>query len=293
MPGYHLPYFTAAARDIWSKHDLEVDIVYPEPGADNVRAVAQGRYDACLTSVAHFLRALTEDGGISARFVFMVARHTHMGVLYAPGRPASHGRPVDGFADLDGASFIGEADGPFTREYLRLMRVLGFAPAAIVDVPYGEVKEALAAGKGDITADFVDLVPDYDAPARGRGARVEALPFHRAGIDIYGSGLVAGAALLDERPETVRELVHAVTDALEESRRDPAEGVRALLERFPEAGTERTLESWRASEELIFTGDGAPVGTMDAVKWERTIAYHAAVHRTAEAHAEDVFAKMD
>jgi ABC-type nitrate/sulfonate/bicarbonate transport system substrate-binding protein len=57
MPGYHLPCFAGAVTEIYARHGLEVEIIDPEPGPDNVRAVAEGRYDVCLTSVAHFLRA--------------------------------------------------------------------------------------------------------------------------------------------------------------------------------------------------------------------------------------------
>ncbi|MFN2489503.1 MAG: ABC transporter substrate-binding protein [Actinomycetota bacterium] len=292
MPGYHLPYFTAAAKNTYTRHGLEVEIVYPEPGPDNIRAVAQGRYDVCLTSVAHFLRALSEDEGIGARFVFMIARHTHMGVLFARGRPILQRGPIEGFSDLEGASFLGDPQSPFTREYLHLVDVLGYSNTPVVDVPYGEVKEALAAGKGDVTADFVDLLPDYRAAAAGRNLDITALAFHEAGIDIYGSGLVAGTGLIGSRPEIVGATIAAIEEALEESRRDPTEGVEALVERFPEAGADRTLAGWRAGEALIFVEDGRPLGSMDPDKWTRTIDYHAAVHGTARTTADSVFVDL-
>lgn len=172
MPGYHLPYFTAVAKGLYGRHGLEVEIVYPEPGPDNIKAVAAGRYDLCLTSVAHFLRAATEEPRIAARFVLMIAQHTHMGVLFARGRPASHGRTIEAFPDLDGASFLGTADSPFTREYLHLMDALALPVPRLVDVPYGQVKDALTGGKGDVTADFVDLLPDYRASAMDRDVKL-------------------------------------------------------------------------------------------------------------------------
>src|SRR5919204_591688 len=91
MPGYHLPYFTAAANGLYAAHGLDVEIVDPEPGPENTRAVALGTYDACLTSVAYFLRAKAADPALPAKFVFMVARRTHMAAFCAGDRPTAAG----------------------------------------------------------------------------------------------------------------------------------------------------------------------------------------------------------
>lgn len=278
MPGYHLPYFTAAATGLYDRHGLDVEIVYPEPGPDNIRAVAAGRYDVCLTSVAHFLKALSEEPDLGARFVFMIARRSHMSALFVAGRPAAHGRRLVGHADLAGASYVGEEDSPFTREYMALLGHLGFDRPETIPLPYGEVKEGLAAGKGDVAADYVDLLPDYQAAARTHDADVAALMFHDAGIDVYGSGLVAGTDLIAARPEVVEKTAAAIRDALVVTHDDPSAGADALLARFPDAGRERAISGWTAGQELIF-GPGE-LGVMDDSKWARTIDYHSATHGT-------------
>lgn len=287
MPGYHLPYFAAEVQDLYQAHGLEVEIVYPEPGPENIKAVAAGRYDLCLTSVAHFLRAVTEEPGLAARFVFMVARHTHMAVLGA--QSTSKGIEL---SDLDGASYLGDRSSPFAREYLHLVERIGIGQPSFIELPYGEIKESLASGKGDFTADYLDLLPDYQAPARERDGRVTAIPFHTAGIDIYGSGLVAGVSQLETRPQVIQAAVAAIQAALEQARKDPLPGARALVERFPDAGLQRTLDSWRASEELIFLDDGHPAGTMDPRKWHRTIEHHAHVHETTHVPSETVYSAL-
>src|SRR5919202_3264113 len=101
MPGYHLPLFAAAATGIWQEHGLEVELVDPYSGPANARAAAMGRYDACLTSVAHFLRAKAEEPEVEARFVTMVAHDTHMAVF------ARRQSGIRAFDDLEGASVLG------------------------------------------------------------------------------------------------------------------------------------------------------------------------------------------
>src|ERR671932_909622 len=211
MPGYHLPLFAAAVDGIWERHGLDVEIVDPYPGPANARAAAMGRYDVCLTSVAHYLRAQAEEPGLAARFVFMVARRTHMAAFAVEGRRASHGREIESFADLERASVLGSPDKAFSREYDALLRHLGLERGPLVEKPYDETMAALAAGEADVAADFLDLLPAFEAA----GADVVTLPFADAGIDVYGSGAVAGTHFIDERPEALRRLVRGLRDALE------------------------------------------------------------------------------
>lgn len=290
MPGYHLPYFTAAAHRIYDRFALEVEIVYPEPGADNVRAVASGRYDLCITSVAHFMRARTEDPGLGVRFVFMVARHSHMAVFCVDDRPAVHGKKIRAFDDLEGTSFLGPFDSPFTSEYFSLLNHLGLEPGDFVELPYDAVEDGLAAGKGDVTADYIDLSPRFGEAAMDHGVSVRALPFYQAGIDIYGSGLVANTELLQTRPDAVRALLAAVREALIQTRGDPETGLGALQARFPEATRDRALKGWKAGEPLVFVdGSEAQLGFMEPGKWRRTLDHHERTHGSTRFEPEEVF----
>ena len=283
MPGYHLPYFTAEAKGIYASYGLEVDIVDPEPGADNVRAVAARRYDACLTSAAYFLRAKTEDRRLPARFVFMVARRTHMAAFLATD-PGSRG---PGFGDLAGTSYLGEPGSPFTREYMSLVRHLGMTPPSVIETPYETITFALAKGGGRVAADFLDLWPKFKRAADACGSAIVPLPFYEAGIQAYGSGLVVGDRFISERPEVVDALARAIADGLEATRRDPRLGLRALCDRFPETDPELAISGWEAGAPLIF-GSGR-TGTMDEAGWRETVEHYASTHGTARLSPVELF----
>lgn len=274
MPGYHLPWFTAAATGIYERHGLDVEIVDPYPGPANARAAAMGRYDVCLTSVAHYFRAQAEEPALPARFVFMVARRTHMAAFAVVGRRARHGREIESFADLEGASVLGSPDKTFSREYDALLRHLGLERGPLVEKPYDETIAALAAGEADVAADFLDLRPAFEA----HGVRVRPLPFFEAGIDVYGSGLVAGDAFAEARGDDLRRLVAVAREALEATREDVEPGLAALRARIPDLDETRARAGWEAGQPLVF-GDGE-LGEQDAEKWRRTIAYHHEVHGT-------------
>jgi NitT/TauT family transport system substrate-binding protein len=275
MPGYHLPCFAGDTDDIFGRHGLSVRIVDPIGGPANPAAVAAGELDLCLTSVAHFLAAKRADPDLAARFVFMVARQSHMAAFVVRDRPAAHGRPILTYADLDGASLLGDPESPFAREYGALLHHLGASAGPAVDVPYESIMRALAEGRGDVAADFVDLHPRFQTAGDLSGVRIDALPFHAAGIDIYGSGLVASTRMLRERPDTVRAAVAAFHEALLASRAQPRLGLQALLDHIPTAEEDVVLAGWDASVAAIFDAEDSAVGTMSADKWRRTLAYHA------------------
>lgn len=275
IPGYQLPAYAGTERQVYDRHGLAVEILEPEGGPANILAVGAGRYDMCLTSVAHYLNARRQDPDVDARFVFMVARQSHMAAFVIDGRPAAHGRTITTHGDLDGASLLGERDASFTHEYLAFLSRIDAARGALVPRQYGNIIPALVAGDGDVAADFVDLLPRFQVIADQSGARIRALPFHEAGLDIYGSGLVCNGTLLRERPALVRAAVDAYREALLITRDDPSAGLDRLLTQIPTADPDLVLAGWSAGASLIFDADDGTLGAMDSDKWRRTIEFHA------------------
>lgn len=252
--------------------------------------MAAGRYDACITSVAHFLRAAAVEPGLAARFVCMTVPRTHLAAFVVEGRAATHGRRIADFGDLDGASVIGPPDSGTVKEYRLLLNSLGAAPGASVDVAYQEIRRAWAEGRGDVALEFAEFLPDFTAAARQGGGDARCLPFADAGLDVYGSGLVAGVSLLRDRGDVVRRLVSAVRDSLVATRAEPELGLDMMRARYPALDLVRAVEGWRAGAHLIF--DGVPderMGAMGAGRWRRTIAHHATAHGTPAIRPEDAF----
>jgi ABC-type nitrate/sulfonate/bicarbonate transport system substrate-binding protein len=278
MPGYHLPCFAGITDGIFRRYGLDVEIVDPEPGPDNILAVDAGRYDLCLTSVAHFLNAKRRQPDIEPRFVFMIARRTHMAAFIVVDRIATHECAIVDHSGLDGASVLGAPDSAFVREYVALLDQIGGSPGPIVETPYEQVMAALAAGKGDVAPDFLNLLPKFEAAAT-TGARIVALPFYEAGVDIYGSGLVAGRQLRQERPLVLQNAVNALREALIATREEPNLGLDALKARLPAVDPDQALADWQAGEPLIFgNGDEHQLGTMSHQTWRRTLEFFASAY---------------
>lgn len=293
IPGYQLPCFAGAAQQIFGRHGLTVEIIDPVPGPDNVLAAAAGRHELCLTSVAHFLNAKRQQPDLDARFVFMLARQTHMTAFVVEDRPARHGRPITAHSDLAGASVLGEPDSAFVREYSTCLRWLGIRPGAVVPTPYEATEHELLTGRGDVAADFLDLLPRFQAVADGPGLRIRALPFYAAGIDIYGSGLVAGRRLLEDDPGILRAVLEAFHAAVLVSRADPEAGLAELIEHIPTADPALAIAGWNAGSQLVFDKD-SPLGAMSEEKWRRTIEFHAdAYGSSSHVNPSEVYEDVD
>jgi NitT/TauT family transport system substrate-binding protein len=272
LPGYHLPYLAAAASGLFADFGFDVELLDPEGGPANVQRVADGGADFCLTSVAHYLNARARYGDLPARFAAIVVQRSPMAALVAAG--SSIATP----ADLSGRRLGGPAAGGMVLEYQAALDRLGLGRSELVDLDYREAWTALAEGRVDAVADYVDIQPRLQ---RLSGIDVRAVPF---GLDVYSSGLVAADRLPDER---VTDMRAALVAALEAQRAAPEAGVDALVRRYPEIEPAAALEGWSLVEPYIFTD--VPAGSMDPERWADTVAFSASAHGIAAPDPQSVY----
>lgn len=271
LPGYHLPVFAGVAGGRFADHGLQVKLVHPWPGFENVRHVGAGDADFCLTSVAHFMRAHAEDGQVRARFVAVVMQRTPVAALVT-----SEGirRPED----LAGRRLGGRADGGFVAMLQAALVDRGIAPMRVVPLDQADAETALARGEVDAVAELADVVPQVRRRV-GADVRAVAVP-----VLVYANGLVAND---DVDGEVAARLRRALTGCLDGQRDDPNAGLDALLTGFPDVDPDDALEGWKIAERSIFTDQ--PTGSMDADRWAQTTAFIARTHSLPEPAGNQVF----
>lgn len=228
----------------------------PVGGPDNVKRVAAGQSDFCLTSVHHYITARNEEGELSCRFVAIVVQHSPLAAIVAAESALS--RP----ADLGGSRVAAQPDNPQLSEFLATLAYFGVEGPEIVPMDNAEGKLALGRGEVDAVVGFVDGLP---RTRRQVGLPVRAIP---VALDVYASGLVAGEHV---SPATAWKVRAAVTAALEAQRREPEAGLPELRRRYPEADVDDALEGWRLLERNIFTG--VDPGSMNSERWDGTLAH--------------------
>lgn len=272
LPGYHLPFLAGASDGLFAEFDLDVEILEPAPGPDNITRVSTGGSDFCLTSVSHYATARARCGDLAARFIAIVVRRSPMAALVA----AESALVVP--ADLPGRRIGGRPDDGFVLEYSAALRVLGLGPPEIVALDHAAAPEALARGAIDAVPEFVDLLPRI---SRQSGITLRAIPF---GTEVYASGLVASDHLA---PELAWRMRAALSATLERQRRDPRRGLDVLEERYPEIDRDAAVEGWHLVEPNVFTGE--PVGSMSPERWADTLAHVAKARGFASLDATTVY----
>lgn len=258
---------------LFAEHGLDVDILDPSGGPDNVVRVGSGGSDFALTSVQHYLSARSAHGELHARFVAMIVQRSPVGALVR-----SDSDIVEP-GDLAGRRVAGEVANPQVAEFLASLRHREVPAPELVAMDNTAGREALAAGEVDGIVALVDALP-----RRRRQSGVELRAVRVGRDDIYGSGLVAGDRLPDD---LVRQVRGAVVAALEAQRVSPEGGLDTMTARYSDDRTDDAPEGWALLEPFVFTD--APVGSMDAARWATTLEFLCAARGLEMPEPESVY----
>jgi ABC-type nitrate/sulfonate/bicarbonate transport system substrate-binding protein len=242
---------------LFAEQGVDVEILDPSGGPDNVARVGSGDSDFALTSVQHYLSARAEHGDIPARFVAMVVQRSPIGALV----PATSS--VRQAADLSGVRVGGDAANPQVIEFMATLDHLGIERPALVELVAGTGPAALARGEVDAIVALVDALP-----RRRRQAGIDLRAIRIGRDDVYGSGVIAADRLPDDLVAKVRA---GVVAALEAQRLGPDAGLAQMADRYGDDRTDDAPEGWRMLQEFVFTD--VPTGSMDAGRWATTLEF--------------------
>jgi len=268
LSGMHLPAFAAAESGLFAERGLEVEFVSAAPFADfslsglaaRVKAVAAGDADFALTSVIYLLAMQSEAGGrLPVRFAATShQRNPIVGLVRADSGPRS-------LEDLAGARAARWKIPWYAREYAGALDYLGLEAPVIIDTP-GDLDQALDSGEIDVIPTWMDMSLYH----RDAGFDVRAIALD---IPVYTTGLVAADRLPTDVVCTMRDALSAGHKLQIEQ---PQLGMAGFRRRFPSISEEHARANWALYEPYAF--DGVAPGTMDAGRWEETIAHASRTH---------------
>ncbi len=217
---------------LFAEQGVDVEILDPSGGPDNIVRVGAGDSDFALTSVQHYLSARAEHGDIPARFVAMVVQRSPIGALV----PATSA--VREPADLAGCRVGGDPTNPQVIEFLATLDHLGIDRPTLVEVVAGTGPAALGRGEVDAIVALVDALP-----RRRRQAGIDLRAILVGRDDVYGSGVIAGDRLPDD---LVAKMRAGVVAALEAQRLGPDAGLAQMADRYGDDRTDDAPEGWPA-----------------------------------------------
>lgn len=273
LSGVHLPVFAAAEGGLFAEHGIEVDFVGCIDAADTglvgfttrPKAVAAGRADLALTSVAYLLAAQTAAGGrLPVRFVAVSHQRNPICAVVRDDSELRDPR------DLTGRRVAKWRTPWFADELRGALEHAGVGAPILVDMSDIDISDELDAALGSGEIDVIPTWMDMIFHHYGAGFPVRSIPLD---IDVYTTGLVAADRLAPEVLSGVRD---AFLAGYELQLTEPDVGIAGFQRHYPEVSAEHIRASWARFEPYAF--DRVPAGTMDANRWDLTVSYTAKTH---------------
>jgi putative hydroxymethylpyrimidine transport system substrate-binding protein len=257
----HAGIYAAKARGDFRRAGLDVEVQTPSDPSAPLKLLAAGRVDLAISYEPELL--LARDAGEPLVAVGALVQEPLTSII-SIGKHA-----VRSPSELRGAT-VGTAGIPYQSAYLR----------AVLDhahVDRGSVKEvnvgfnlvpAMLSGKVDAT---LGAFWNYEGvQLRLARKNPQIIRMERAGVPTYDElVIVAREADLRHGGARVRRFLRALGQGHEALRRDPQNGVRALLQANPDLDPRLQLESVKATLPAFFPPARKPFGWMDQAAWAR------------------------
>jgi putative hydroxymethylpyrimidine transport system substrate-binding protein len=256
----HAPIYAAEANGHFDNVGLDVQIHQPADPAAPIKEVAAGRVDLAISYEPEVFRA--RDQGLPVVSVGALVQRPLTSIISLPEAGISEPR------DLAGKR-VGTAGIDYQAAYLEtVLEEAGVNPAGVDQQDVGfNLSTALLAGQVDAVLGAFWNYEGTDLRLRGRDPQI--IRVEEAGIPLYDElVLVANEGSLAEDEELIRSFIGALERGTEDLRRDPAAGVRTLLEANPDLDPELQREVVEVTLPLFEPPDGEPYGWQEPEQWE-------------------------
>lgn len=294
-----MPQFAANSNQTFDDQDLTLTLDWKRDSNESYFApLRRGEADACFTPLRAWLREISTNGALPAKFAFMSSTSSHLAVvslsesgIHSPGDlqdanyagldPVHPAEPRSNYA-----RFLLE----LTREYQHFTEVQRIKKGSLINVAYDELPSSLASGKADVAALWLDSIPDFAARMREvHGCDVSYLPMgtsesHR----IYSAGFLLRDNVCQDE-DFLQCFRTALTNAFEVARTNPEVCAESLVQHVPDIDKKLAIESWETITDHCIYMDDPEFGRMTKAKWEATLVHHATVHGGDRPNPDELF----
>jgi putative hydroxymethylpyrimidine transport system substrate-binding protein len=249
----HAPIYAAEAGGHFEDVGLDVEIRQPPDPAAPLKQVVAGRVDLAISYEPEVLRA--RDKGLAAQAVGALVQAPLTSIISLP--QAGIRRPED----LDG-KVVGTAGIDYQSAYLSAIAKQAGADVEQRGVGFN-LSGALLAKKVDAVLGAFWNYEGTDLRLRGRNPQI--LRIEQAGVPTYDElVLVANADREDER---IKRFMAALERGTEDLRRNPAAGLKGLLDANPDLDPELQRAVVDVTLPLFQPPRGKPYGWQDPGEW--------------------------
>jgi NitT/TauT family transport system substrate-binding protein len=244
--GNHAPWFVAWEKGFYSKRGLNVTIQPGTGSADTIRSIAAGGADVGFANVSTAIVGRSRGTPIVS-----VAQLGYIAVTILWREDTG----IKALKDLEGKSWAispGQAQW-FLLPALARINNLDFKSIKIEETAPPLQPAALLAKKADFITMFRASNDEVaEMTAAKQGIRLKRIHMRDAGLDIYGSALIAKEEDIKRRPEMIRAYVEGTMEGLRYTRDHQDEALGILLKRKPELDKELTRVQIKNGVEEVF-----------------------------------------
>jgi NitT/TauT family transport system substrate-binding protein len=233
------PFAVALDKGYFKEEGLDVTIEPAAGSREPITRVASGTYDMGFGDVNSLVRFRDENPEADIKAVMMVYNRPPFAIV---GRK-SRGITKD-VSSLEGKTFgAPAADGAFAQwPIFKSVNNIDDSSMTFENVGF-PVREPMLA-QGDVDAVFGFAMSSFiNLKARGVPAEdIVVLNMSDYGVDLYGNAIIASEKFAAEKPEAVKGFLRAYMKGVQDTVKDPAAAVEAVLKRNDVARKEVELE---------------------------------------------------
>jgi NitT/TauT family transport system substrate-binding protein len=242
IDGPAAPFFVAIDRGYFKAEglDVTVDAAATTDPQDAIKLLADGRYDLAVSDINQLI-TLRDQTASGAKAVFIVFDKPCAAII------ARRSRGIAAPGDLAGKILGAPASEPASARWPIFAKLNQIDTSEITVENIGQPVRDPMLASGEVDAVTGCAFTSYiDLKARGV-PKDDLVVWQMAdyGVELYGDAIMASESFAAEKPDVVRGFLRAYVKALQETVRDPAAAIAAVLRRSDGAKKELELERLR------------------------------------------------
>jgi putative hydroxymethylpyrimidine transport system substrate-binding protein len=256
----HTPIYAAEAGGHFKNVGLDVEVRAPSDPAAPIRQVAAGRTDLAISYTPEVMRA--RDKGEEVVAIGALVQRPLTSIISLPDAK------IAGPEDLEGKE-VGTAGIDYQSAFLQaILEAAGVDPAGVKERNVGfDLTPALLTKKVDATLGAFWNYEGTDLRLKKRDPRI--IRVDEAGVPPYDELVfVASQDTVKEKGDAIRGFLGAVARGLADLRRDPDEGVDALLRANRDLDPKLQRAVVKVTLPLHAPPRGRPFGYQDPREWD-------------------------
>jgi NitT/TauT family transport system substrate-binding protein len=264
--GEHAPFYYGLKQGIFKKHGIDLKIQAGQGSGKTVQAIGGGQGDFGWADTSALLAAV--DKGVPVKSLGVYLQTTPASVQFFSSKDIT--KP----ADLKGKTIAATAGDALSKTFPAFLKQNGMSESDVhlqnID-PAGKIAAVLS-GKTDALLGYAsDQGPTIENKA---GKPVSYLRFSDFGLNYYSDGLITSGSVLKDKPDLVKRMVAATSEAWAAAEKDPqaaADTMQGASEQLPPAPV--VLGQFKTTLTLLHTDATKTMapGVNTAEDWKTTI----------------------